>query len=167
MAKIDFSDGIVQSLNPAVYAKAETEKAKRRPLERPRRARFSSLLETAHEAAEAETAQEFPASEEALRELLDGIHSAGEALKRRPFPDEIKQYKRAARNFLHYILQNGYDVKEESYMLNHKKHIKVQVQVIDQKLEQLAAAVMSGQTTQLELLARVDEITGLLVNLLQ
>jgi uncharacterized protein YaaR (DUF327 family) len=167
MAKIDFSDGIVQSLNPAVYAKPEAEKSKRRPLGRIRPERFSSLLETAHDAAETERVQEFPASEEALQKLLDDIHSSGEALKRRPFPDEIKRYKRAARNFLHHILQNGYDVKEETYLLNHKKHIKVQIQVIDRKLEQLAAAVMGGQAAQLELLARVDEITGLLVNLLQ
>jgi uncharacterized protein YaaR (DUF327 family) len=40
------------------------------------------------------------------------------------------------------------------------------IQVVDQKLEQLAAGILTGQASQLELLARVDEIAGLLVDLL-
>jgi uncharacterized protein YaaR (DUF327 family) len=64
-------------------------------------------------------------------------------------------------------VENSYTIKEETYLFNHKKIGRVQVQVIDRKLEQLAAEIMAGQTTQLELLARVDEITGMLVNLLQ
>jgi uncharacterized protein YaaR (DUF327 family) len=39
--------------------------------------------------------------------------------------------------------------------------------VVDQKLERLAAGIMAGQVTQLEILAKVDEITGILVNLLR
>jgi uncharacterized protein YaaR (DUF327 family) len=39
--------------------------------------------------------------------------------------------------------------------------------VADQKLEQLAAGLISGQLGQVDMLARLEEITGLLVDLLQ
>jgi uncharacterized protein YaaR (DUF327 family) len=163
MARVDFPEG--NYLNPAAYTQTGTGKLKRKgALKRPS---FSHILESAGETAEAGTLPDIPPSEEALQELLDGVHSAGDALKLRPFQEEIKRYKQAVRNFMHYVVENGYGIKEETYLFNHKKHIKVQVEVIDRKLEQLAAGIMAGQITQLELLARVDEITGLLVNLLQ
>jgi uncharacterized protein YaaR (DUF327 family) len=163
MARVDFPEG--NYLNPTAYAQTETGKLKRKAVLK--KTAFSRILENAEETAEAETLPDIPPSEEALRELLDEVHSTGDTLKMRPFQEEIKQYKRAVRNFMHYVVENGYGIKEETYMFNHKKHIKVQVEVIDRKLEQLAAGIMAGQVNQLELLARVDEITGLLVNLLQ
>jgi uncharacterized protein YaaR (DUF327 family) len=163
MARVDFPEG--NYLNPAAYAQIEQGKLKRKGALK--RTPFSHLLENAEAAAEAEALPDIPPSEEALRKLLDEVHSAGDTLKLRPFQEEIKQYKQAVRNFMHYVVENGYGIKEETYMFNHKKYMKVQVEVIDGKLEQLAAGIMAGQVNQLELLARVDEITGLLVDLLQ
>jgi uncharacterized protein YaaR (DUF327 family) len=182
MAKVEFPGGF---LNPAVYTgvKAETGKAKQKTAVK--KPLFSRILETAGETAleETETLGEFPASEEALQKLLDEVHSSGDALKQRPFPDEIKYYKRAVRDFIHYVVENGYTVERQDGTI--PKFLKpgftgsrkspeakecnkyTLVQVIDRKLEQLAAGIMAGQLTQLNLLARVDEITGLLVNLLQ
>jgi uncharacterized protein YaaR (DUF327 family) len=39
--------------------------------------------------------------------------------------------------------------------------------VVDRKLEEMAARLLSDQLSQLELLARLEEINGLLVDLLQ
>jgi uncharacterized protein YaaR (DUF327 family) len=41
-----------------------------------------------------------------------------------------------------------------------------QVQVIDEKLEQLAAGILANQKNQLALLAKIEEINGLLVDLI-
>jgi uncharacterized protein YaaR (DUF327 family) len=38
---------------------------------------------------------------------------------------------------------------------------------VDRKLEQLAAGILAGQHSQMDILARVEEINGLLVDLLQ
>jgi uncharacterized protein YaaR (DUF327 family) len=95
------------------------------------------------------------------------VHSAGDALKQRPLAEEIKQYKQAVRHFLRYVVENGYGIKTENYLFNHEKRRKVQIEVVDQKLEQLASGILSGQLGQVELLARLDEITGLLVDLMQ
>ncbi|MDR1374235.1 MAG: YaaR family protein [Treponema sp.] len=163
MAKVDFPEG--NYLNPAAYTQTGTGKLKRKAALK--RTPFSHIMENAGEAAAAEALPAISPSEEALQGLLDDVHSAGDTLKLRPFQEEIKQYKRAVRNFMYYVVENGYGIKEETYLLNRRKHIKVQVEVIDRKLEQLAAGIMAGQINQLELLAKVDEITGILVNLLQ
>ena len=41
----------------------------------------------------------------------------------------------------------------------------MQIQVIDGKLEELAAAILSGQASQLQRVSKIDEIRGLLVDL--
>jgi uncharacterized protein YaaR (DUF327 family) len=156
--------------NPAVYANVTAEPKKAKTQAPLKKTVFSTVLESAEkaESAPVEAPPPFPASEETLRELLDLVHSTGDSLKQRPFPEEIRQYKKAVRDFLRYVLENGYTVKERISGANVLKRQKLTlIQVIDRKLEDLAVFTMGDQRDQIELLARVDEITGLLVNLLQ
>jgi uncharacterized protein YaaR (DUF327 family) len=168
MAKVDFSDSANPFFNPALYAhNAEAKKANEKGgVKGTKKPLFSALLEKS--AQETEQVRELLPSEEAVKELLDGVHSAGDALKSRPFPEEIKQYKTAVRDFLHYVVENGYTVEEQisgGNILKRKKFTLVQV--VDRKLEQLAAGILAGQRSQLEILAKVEEINGILVDLLQ
>ncbi|GHV26667.1 hypothetical protein AGMMS4952_07160 [Spirochaetia bacterium] len=168
MDKVDIPGGSLPFFNPAAYTTARAEVRDKGAVKPPKKTPFSRLLETrSTAAAEAEALSSYPPSEEALQKLLDDVHSAGDTLKQRPLAEEIKQYKQAVRQFLHYLMENGYTVKTESYLFNHEKRRKVQIEVVDQKLEQLAAGLFSGQIGQVELLARLDEITGLLVDLMQ
>ncbi|MDL2229285.1 YaaR family protein [Treponema sp. OttesenSCG-928-L16] len=171
MAKIDFPDASSPFFNPAAYTniKAEAKKTKEKGgAAGIRRKPFSSILEQTDESAAAEELRELPASEQALQELLDDVHSTGDELKNRPFPEEIKQYKRAVRNFLHYVVENSYTTEKQHTGVNFfKKKSYTLIQVVDRKLEQLAAAIMAGQSSQMDILARLDEIAGLLVDMLQ
>jgi uncharacterized protein YaaR (DUF327 family) len=172
MAKVDFSD-TSSYLNPAAYShiKQESKRTKDKDqLEKTKKSRFASMLDETKtdEAAETENAGEIPAPDHSIKDLLDDVHSLGEQLKKRPFPEEIKQYKRAVRNFLHYIVENGYIIEEQTSGTNPLKRKKFTlVQVVDKKLEQLAAGILAGQNDQLEILARVDEIKGILVDLMR
>ena len=109
--------------------------------------------------------RELVPSEEALTELMDAVHSAGSDLIERPFADEILSYKKAVRNFVNYVVENAYTVELISFRRRGEPRAHIQVKVIDQKLEELAAAILSGQSNQLERVSRLDEITGLLVDL--
>jgi uncharacterized protein YaaR (DUF327 family) len=188
MAKIDFSDTVF--LNPASYNNVRSEPKKKDavkdrireqiPAGEPQKPRFFDILEET--VREAGPLPETFASEEALQGLLDDVHSAGDALKDHPFPEEIKRYKQAVRDFIHYVVENGYAVEKQTGIPNYlKPGFKGQrgsdaakgrtgfhlIQVVDRKLEQLAAGILAGQTSQLDLLARIDEIAGLLVDLLR
>ncbi len=103
-----------------------------------------------------------------LEEALDKVHQLGERLSNNPTLSGVKEYKEAVRNFLRLIVKGCYRIDEKSSskgVLNRKKY--TQIQVIDEKLERLAAEVMQGQREQLDILKRVDEIYGALVDLLQ
>jgi uncharacterized protein len=171
MPKVDFPEGSSPFFNPAAYAnvKADAKKTKDKDRVRgPRPPAFSSLVEDARteESSASDAPTELPPSEEALRVLLDDVHESGEILKDKPFPDAIKRYKAAVRNFLHYVVENGYTVEERVGGKNILKRKKLTlIQVVDRKLEQLAAGILAGQSSQLDILARVDEIAGLLVDL--
>ncbi|MDR2070659.1 MAG: DUF327 family protein [Treponema sp.] len=169
MAKVDSPDSNF-IFNPAAYSQvpAETKKTKNRAQVREnRKPAFAKFLENTG-VQETESPETFPLSEETLQILLDDVHSSGDELKNRPLPDEIIRYKKAVRNFIHYVVENSYTLEEKTSGANLLRRKKFTlVQVVDRKLEQLAAGIMAGQTNQLELLARIDEIAGMLVNLLQ
>jgi len=173
MAKVDFPDGATPFFNPAAYTNVQTENRKTREgksLKGSKAVPFSSFLDNASvdENGEIAAFPDLPVSEETLRTLLDDVHAAGEDLKNKPLAAQIKRYKMAVRNFLHYVVENGYTVEERTSGVNILKRKKFTlVQVVDKKLEQLAAGIMAGQSSQLEILARLDEIAGLLVNLLR
>ncbi len=105
--------------------------------------------------------------EKILESLLDEVHSSGDLLKEKPLPDNIVAYKNAVRSFVKYIVDRAYSVTESTSGGNILKRKKfTQVQIIDQKLEQLAAGILSNQRDQLSLLGKIEEINGLLVDLM-
>jgi len=135
---------------------------------------FSEILENSVSAGELGPVRELDQSEEALTELMDQVHSSGSDLIDRPFHDEILRYKRAVRDFINYVVTYGYELHKIQGVKRKiaskgetewKTAVYCQIQVVDTKLEELAAAILSGQTTQLERVSRMNEITGLLVDL--
>jgi uncharacterized protein YaaR (DUF327 family) len=186
MAKIDSPEFNNFLLNPAAFetAKTETKKARNKPVIPGRKTRFSTLLESAREEASSELGplQNLPVSEETVNLLLDEVRSAGGNLKDRPFPDEILCYKKAVRNFMHYVVENGFTVKKGEGVPNGQKpgykgplwdekakerKGYLVIQVVDKKLEDMAAMILSSQMSQIELASRLEEITGILVDLMQ
>jgi uncharacterized protein YaaR (DUF327 family) len=121
----------------------------------------------------------------ALTSMLDKVHDAGDALSKRPFPEEIKRYRSAVQKFMRYVIDNAYSIKEDTGIPNsekagfsgaYRKHDPESrrarnkyssVQIIDQKLDRLAADIMTGQMRQINLLKNIEEINGLLVDLLE
>jgi uncharacterized protein YaaR (DUF327 family) len=175
MDKVDFSNNPAAFLNSSTYSgvKAETKKTgKKSGLRESRTVEFSEVLERS---AVDLPLEDIAPSEEAVQELLDAVRGAGDELRQRPVPDEILKYKRAIRNFFHYILRNGYAVEVQEGVPKPSpkgprwdKQAKVfhVVRVVDQKLDRLAVEILAGQVSKLELLAKLEEITGLLVDLI-
>jgi len=167
MANISFPDGsITPFFNPAAHegAAAEARKSaggKGKKVESKKG--FASFLQK----AVLENIKELPFSEESLHELLDEVHNAGDALSRRPFPPEIAAYREAVGNFIHYVVVHSYDTEEQNKHARFKQNRKpfILIKVIDSKLEGMAAAILRGQIDQLTILEKVDEIKGLLVDM--
>lgn len=105
---------------------------------------------------------------ETVEGLLDDVHEAGDALKRDPVFGPLNGYKKAVRRFLRYVLENSIEVEETLGIRNpstmqQKKY--VMIRVVNERLENLAAHVLKNQADQLDILRRIDEIHGMLVDL--
>jgi uncharacterized protein YaaR (DUF327 family) len=140
---------------------------------------FSSVLEQSRPGG-LEPAEALPASEETLNRLLEEVSNTGDILRERPFPQEILSYKRAVRDFMRYVVDNGYQVAKQDGIPKYLKPNfsgvrgspdslertqRYTVQVVDRRLDELASALLNRQLSQLELLSRLEEIRGLLVDL--
>ena len=186
MAKVDITDIPSFYLNPHLHSQVEneTKKTKGREVSRRGKTDFSRIYNDARDKATDELGplRDLPVSTETVEFLMDEVRSTGDALQSRPFPEEIMRYKQAVRNFMHYVVKNSYALEHEvgirKYLkpgfsgqkgtpdaMSQKQYTKIQV--IDKKLEDLAAALVSSQMPQLGLAARLEEISGLLVDLLQ
>jgi uncharacterized protein YaaR (DUF327 family) len=171
MAKIDTPDIPSFFMNPSAYSqvKGEAKKSRGREIRRAGETDFSTVMDNLRgkTAEELGPLMDLPVSEETINRLMDDVRSTGDALKDRPFPEEILHYKQAVRNFMHYVVENSLEIQTAtSFMKNKKKHY-VNVGVIDKKLEDMAAMLISGQMSQLKLAASLEEIRGLLVDLLE
>lgn len=105
--------------------------------------------------------------EEAISKLKELVSSAGDALRKNQMPEEMQNYKEAVRQFVDYVVKNSYEVETFKRRLTlTKDRIICRVKIIDKKLEDLAAEVLLSQHDQIAFLAKIDELNGLVVDLL-
>jgi len=105
-----------------------------------------------------------------LEELLDDIHEAGDALKDLPTLRNVKLYKNSVSKFLKFVVKNTLETETTAGSnfnpLKKQKKYTI-IRVVDEKLEQLAAGVLQNQSDKLSILERIEEINGLIVNLIK
>ena len=175
MDKVDLVQGIEKLLNMG-NVKTERRKAQGKAgLGESRRKEFTGVLERSFmESDSLGPLPDISPSEEAVQELIDTVQSTGDDLRRRPLPDELFLYKRAVRNFLHYVVENCYEMQESQGIAKKTAYrgksewrttIFHQVRIVDQQLNQLAADILTKHIFELDLKSKIDEITGLLVDL--
>ncbi len=165
MAKIDFPEGINPFTPPLLPRQKEEERKVRKG-----KGLFGSVLGKAVEKTEADSGSSSlagqPFSSADLEKLLDGVHEAGDALKENPSVDLVQAYKKAVRDFIHHVVERSYEIeKKESGRNILKRNTYFRVAVIDEALEKLAAEILRNQRDKLEILRRVDEINGMIVDL--
>jgi uncharacterized protein YaaR (DUF327 family) len=160
MARID---SLGEAFQYPVPDKKKTGKKEKVP-----RHSFSHLVESASESGEAGV-EDFggPEGRRSLEELLDAVFSAGDALKKSPTFESIKEYRQRVKAFVAYAVSHSITLEETTSGVNILKRKRFTlVKVIDEKLEALAASVLAAQKEQLAILAQIDEINGLLVDLI-
>ena len=102
-----------------------------------------------------------------LAALQDEVYSCGANLAENVNVETINKYKKAVKNFVNFALQHSLNVKAvTSGGLNPlKQRNYVIVKVIDEKINKLTQELLFNQLEKLQILDRLDEIKGLLVNL--
>ncbi len=102
-----------------------------------------------------------------LEQLLDNVYEVGEELKSSPTVENIRRYKEVIADFIDFIVDESIMLEEKvSGVKILKRKRFTLVKVINTKLESLAAEVLRTQRDQLRILSQIEEINGLLVDLI-
>ncbi|WP_407428106.1 DUF327 family protein [Treponema sp.] len=108
--------------------------------------------------------------EEAIVFLKDEMDIAGDELKLKQNLEAMEKYRKKTGQFMKYIVKINYNfikTREQKKLRSGKVFNPLyQVQVIDQKLNQLASEMLILHGENLNLLAKLEEINGLIVDLL-
>ena len=102
-----------------------------------------------------------------LAEMKAAIDEQGKRLADRVDVKEFEKYRRLIREFLDEIVSNGYTFsKEDAYASRGRHRYIATVKVIDEKLDELGKEVMKEQADSIEVLHRIDDIRGLLLDMM-
>lgn len=127
---------------------------------------FMALFRPAEAEAGAEEVDPDAAGPEGLEEQLDRIHELGQKLLKSQTLEQVKAYKAAVKAFMQHFLRHGIEAGElvsNRSVMNQKKYTIVRI--VDENLERLVTGILQSQVKQMDILSRLEEIQGLLVDL--
>ena len=118
--------------------------------------------------------------------LADAVSMAGNNLSENLTKENVEQFKTSVQQFVRFVVANNFEVNSKRKMRKGKPLIvpsrtnffsnyslpphvvdpKYQIQVINEKLDALTRETLSNQMNNLKILAQVNEIKGLIVDLM-
>ncbi|MCG0275080.1 MAG: YaaR family protein [Thermosediminibacteraceae bacterium] len=105
-------------------------------------------------------------TKEQLGDMLSSIEEQGKRLAKTMSLGDLKRYKEMLARFLKYCLEAGLELKEEKFFSqNGRQKVLAAVKIVDKKLLELTELVLSQSADAVRILAIVDEIRGLLLDL--
>lgn len=103
---------------------------------------------------------------EKLTKLVHEIETQGKKLSENRTVDELRKYKKLVKNFMEEAVQHGLQL-EEQRGFNRRGRTKIYkiVKEVDKKLIDLTNTVLDKEKTSLDILNKVGEVKGLLINM--
>jgi len=102
-----------------------------------------------------------------LQEMKRKIDDQGNLLADKVDVKEYEKYRKLIREFIDEIVSNGYTFsREDTYASRGRHRYIATVKIVDEKLDELGKEVMKEQADKIEILSRIDDIRGLLLDLM-
>ena len=102
-----------------------------------------------------------------IQEIKKRIDDQGGRLSDKADIKEYEKYRSLIREFIDEIVSNGYTFsKEDTYASRGKRRYIATVETVNKKLDELGKEVMKEQADKLEILSKIDDIRGLLLDLM-
>ena len=186
-----YYSGVQNASNEAI--KRNTKKEEVRKSESSRRLNFGKLLKGEETEEPQFVAEGLPPEvaamsiDDAAVYLADAVSMAGNELSENLTQENLEQFKTSVRQFIGFVIANNFEVNSRrrknrlgkdmivpsrsnffsNYSLPpHRIDPKYQIEVINKKLDALARETLSTQMNNLKILAQVNEIKGLIVDLM-
>jgi len=105
--------------------------------------------------------------EERLRELADRIIQQGDKLAKKIDIAELKTYRKLLSEFLNEAVGNSHKFSRENFLDRRGRHrVYALVRKINVEVEQLAKDVLEQEKDHIKILKRIDDIKGLILDIL-
>ena len=133
----------------------QTPETSAKPTEEPK-IRFTEIL----------AQKDFNQQKEALQKALDEIDLKGQALVENRTVDNLYAYKDLIKSFIEEVVEGGFEIRERrGFSRGGRTKVLRTVAEIDEKLVELTNLILKREHKEINVLKKVGEIKGLLVNL--
>ncbi len=100
-----------------------------------------------------------------LLEITKEIFEQGELVASRCDISELEKYKDLLSSFFNELMEDSYQVNHETDSSMSRRKIYSNVKKINTDIEKIASELLRGQKNQVEILACVEDIRGLILDI--
>ena len=105
--------------------------------------------------------------QEKLNGLMTDITRQGEKLAEHMDIRDMKHYRELIKNFMNEIVNRSHKFSRENFLDRRGRHrVYGMIKLVDKNLDELAAALIADEKDGIEILSKIDEIQGLLLDIL-
>lgn len=105
--------------------------------------------------------------QERLQLMLEDIVQQGKKIAKRTDISEMRQYRQLIRDFLNEVVNRSHQFSRENFLDRRGRHrVYGIVKLIDKNLDELAEELIKDEKDNIAILNKIDEIRGLLLDIL-
>ena len=163
------------------------KESKKEKIDSSKKIKFSELLKAKNQGNNNIEAAGFPPEiaemslEDAAVFLKDAVDLAGNDVAASASTENLLKFKKSVKQFIEFVVLNNYEVKTKNrhgvsqpmqYFSKYNEKVRPKdprmiVTTINEKLDAMTRAMLIDQKNNLQLLAQVNEIKGLIIDLMQ
>ncbi|SDH69297.1 hypothetical protein SAMN05421493_10364 [Pseudobutyrivibrio sp. 49] len=105
--------------------------------------------------------------QEKLTNLMNDISTQGKLLSEHMDIRDMKRYRGLVKDFLNEVVNRSHKFSRENFLDRRGRHrVYGMIKLVDEKMDELATALVQDEKDHLDILNRVDEIRGLLLDII-
>lgn len=102
-----------------------------------------------------------------LTVMMENIESQGKRITKHMDVVDMKKYREMIKEFMNEIANHSHKFSRQNFLDKRGRHrVYGMIKLIDKNLDELAAQLMSEEKDAITILSKIDEIRGLLLDLL-
>jgi uncharacterized protein YaaR (DUF327 family) len=105
--------------------------------------------------------------QEKLTNLMNDIATQGKLLSEHMDIRDMKRYRGLVKDFLNEVVNRSHKFSRENFLDRRGRHrVYGMIKLVDEKMDELASALVQDERDHIDILNRVDEIRGLLLDII-
>lgn len=101
-----------------------------------------------------------------LNALMEQITMEGDKLSKKRDVKDMRHYRGLVKEFLNEVVTHSHEFERENFLDKRGRHrVYGIIRLVDEQLDQLAQALMKDEKDNLEILSKIGEIRGLLLDI--